>query len=60
MNSYEDIWANDGRRQAAMRGANRRYPDLTPPPISTRRFTWMTLLGLIVLVGLAVLAITFA
>lgn len=60
MNSYEDIWANDGRRQAAMRGANRRYPDLTPPPISTRRFTWGTLLGLIALVGLAVLAITFA
>lgn len=60
MNSYEDIWANDGRRQAAMRGANRRYPDLTPPAVSTRRFTWMTLLGLIALVGLAVLAITFA
>ena len=60
MNSYDDIWANDGRRQAAMRGANRRYPDLTPPPISTRRFTWMTLMGLIALVGLAVAALAFA
>ena len=60
MNSYDDIWANDGRRQAAMRGANRRYPDLTPPPVSTRRFTWMTLMGLIALVGLAVAAFAFA
>ena len=60
MNSYDEIWSQDGRRQAAMRGANRRYPDLTPPPVSTRRFTWMTLLGLIALVGLAVAAFAFA
>lgn len=46
MQSYDDRWASDARRADAMRGANQRFPDLTPPPISTKRFAWRTLLGL--------------
>jgi len=60
MNSYDEIWGQDGRRQAAMRGANRRYPDLTPPPISTRRFTWGSLAAVVAIVGLTVAALIFA
>ena len=50
MQSYDDAWISDKRRDAAMRGANRRFPDMTPPPISNRRFTWRTLGGLAMLV----------
>lgn len=62
MRPYDEIWQGDCMREDAMRerNHNNRYPDYSIPRPSTRRFTWMTLLGLIALVGLAVLAITFA
>lgn len=58
--AYQDFTAADAIMHEAMRNSDNHFPDLTPPRISTRRFTWMTLLGLVALVGAAALAIAFA